>query len=541
MNDFQVNCGKRRINSRIKKITVSIWMGLFSASILIAQVYDNFTVINPYKNTKPYPYKGSFHNHTQFHPEYTHARQSPKIRLKEYRDYNTYPVYGVVGLSDHNRVTLPKNTVPSGITEGSNSPWGVDNILWIPGNESGLSNGTGVSGHMVIINASKEHTLKPDWTVLKDDQTRSGLLYISKEVPASVEFTFHGTGISWIGYKSPKGGIARVILDGEKTNYANFHANEKKYNQKVFEYNNLENTMHELKVIYESNGESNNKYMGDINLDMLIVTTSEGNVKEYGADNSTIKYKPMQYKHAAFIHDKNKTMDKKLKMLHDDGTFLVLAHPNSRLETKGKFKGMQLWSSSGYTYEELDTIFGNAKKGIQPMNYLPHALEIGNRGYDFSERTGFKNAEEKWDYLLTQGIRVLGMASDDSHGSTPLAGWVVLYTNAKSRNELTKADVMESLFTGNFYSSQGPNIDINVKGNQFTITTNKPSKIEFISAGRVIYGADNVMQATYEIKGNEIYVRGRVTREDNDWPEIGGGIGNVRSAWTNPLYIVPQK
>jgi hypothetical protein len=100
---------------------------------------------------------------------------------------------------------------------------------------------------------------------------------------------------------------------------------------------------------------------------------------------------------------------------------------------------------------------------------------------------------------------------------------------------------MESLFTGNFYSSQGPNMDIDVKGNQFTITTNKPSKIEFISGGQVIYGADNVMRATYEIKGDEVYVRGRVTREDNDWPEIGGGIGNVRSAWTNPLYIVPQK
>jgi hypothetical protein len=297
------------------------------------------------------------------------------------------------------------------------------------------------------------------------------------------------------------------------------------YKQKIFEMNNLENKKHELRAVYNHKGKSENRYMGDINLDMLLVTSAEGKITEFGADHPAIKYKPLQYKHSAFVSDEGISLDEKLKMLHDDGCFLVLAHPNSRLETTGEFKGMQLWSSSGYTYEELDTIFGSVKKGIQPMNYLPHALEIGNRGYDFSERTGYKNAEEKWDYLLAQGIRVWGMASDDSHGSTPLAGWVVLYTNAKSRNELTKADVMESLFTGN----------------QFTITTNKPSKIEFISGGQVIYGADNVMRATYEIKGDEVYVRGRVTREDNDWPEIGGGIGNVRSAWTNPLYIVPQK
>ena len=261
---------------------------------------------------------------------------------------------------------------------------------------------------------------------------------------------------------------------------------------------------------------------------------------EYGARNSALIYQPNKYKHAAHPTGVGRGVEEPLRILSEDGSFLVLAHPNARLETKGEHLGNQIWTSAGYTYEELDIIFGNPEKDIEPLSYLPHALEIGNSAYDFSPRTDFRNAEDKWDYLLKQGHRIMGIASDDSHGKTRFMGWIVVYTTSSTREELTLENVMESLFSGNFYSSQGPNMDIAINEKQFTIKTDHPSLIEFISNGEVNFFESNSLVATYSIRGNEGYIRGRVTREDKEWEYIEGGIGRYRSAWTNPLYIIKK-
>jgi hypothetical protein len=280
--------------------------------------------------------------------------------------------------------------------------------------------------------------------------------------------------------------------------------------------------------------------MGRINIDMITVLKADNSVRAYGANHPELKYHPLKYKDAVYPLGKGRGIEKPLRMLTDDGCFLILAHPNSRLEKTGEYKGTQIWTSSGYTYDELYRIFGNDEKGIEPLSHHPHALEIGNRGYDFSDRTGYKNAEEKWDYLLTQGHRIMGIASDDTHGKVSFEGWVVVYTNAPTRAELTIRDVMESMFAGNYYASQGPNMKIKVDGNKFTIRADQPALIEFISKGEVVYKQTNALTSTYLIQGNEGYIRGRVTREDPKWRNVEGEIGKNRSAWTNPIYVIPE-
>ena len=99
-------------------------------------------------------------------------------------------------------------------------------------------------------------------------------------------------------------------------------------------------------------------------------------------------------------------------------------------------------------------------------------------------------------------------------------------TNAQTRSDLTNEDVMESLFTGNFYASQGPNMEISLRKKKFTLKTDMPSLIEFIADGEVVHREENATSSTY-----------RITREDENWREVEGGIGRKRSAWTNPVYI----
>ncbi len=532
-----------RILHYIKNAKVLIFFFLIAfgiCGIFSISCQNGFKVLNPYENKKPFPYKASLHNHTRYHPDNDHASGLPGQRLRDYRDYETDPPYGIVSISDHSRVSTPWNTVPNENIEGSDAPWGVDGILWLPGNEGVIGNSRegGVYGDLLIVNVSTGQIDEIDWEVVEEPLSANGWLCFSKEMPASVELEFTGTGFKWIASKKPGGSIASIILDGEKAGEVNLYSEEAIYNQEVFYLNGLENGKHSLQLVYHRKGESEQRRIGRINVDKIVVFKDDGSLEEYGARHQSFVYKPKKYKHATYPRGEGRSVEEAFRMLSDDGCFLVLPHPNSRLVTEGEFKGMQLWNSSGYTYDELDMIFGNTEKGIEGLSYLPHALEIGNRGYDFSERTGYKNAEEKWDYLLSQGHRILGIASDDTHGAVTPEGWIVVNTHAATRDKLTIDDVMESLFSGNFYSSQGPGMTIKVNGDKFTVQTDQPALIEFISQGKVVQSEAGVLTATYHIKGNEIYVRGRVTRTDENWREIDGGIGRKRSAWTNPLYVI---
>lgn len=502
----------------------------------------DYSIINPYETVKPFPYKATLHNHSAYHPEYTHAKEPPAQRLKNYRDYETYPPYGIIGISDHERITTPWNTIPSGIIEGSDAPWGIDDILWIPGDESNIGNqkSGGIFGDMVIVNVSTDNINEANWEISKDSLSGSGWIYTSREVPASVELKFTGTGFKWIARKEPGGGIVKVFVDDEEIGEANLFSESLNYQQQVFHFNELGARQHSLKLVYDRKGSSNERYMGKINMDMIIVSQADGSEVKYEANNQSFIYLPKVLKHSVHPRGKGRGVEEAFKTLRNGGCFLALAHPNARLETDGEHKGEQLWTSAGYTYAELDTIFGNREKGLEPLSYLPHAMEIGNKGYDFSPRTNFTNAEEKWDYVLKQGIRVMGTASDDTHGKVNPGGWVVVNTNAKLRGELTIPDVMESLFSGNYYSSQGPVMTVSVDKKKFTIKTDTPSLIEFISQGKVIHSEKNSSSATYKINGNEGYVRARVTQTNEKWEELENGIGKRRSAWTNPVYIISK-
>jgi len=107
-------------------------------------------------------------------------------------------------------------------------------------------------------------------------------------------------------------------------------------------------------------------------------------------------------------------------------------------------------------------------------------------------------------------------------------------------DELTQEEFMASLLSGNFYASQGPEITgIDVEGKTIIVTTVQPSLIEFIGrGGDILASFTEATRGAYLVRGDEIYVRARVTRDCPETGlEVGGGVGYRRSAWTNPFYL----
>ena len=171
------------------------------------------------------------------------------------------------------------------------------------------------------------------------------------------------------------------------------------------------------------------------------------------------------------------------------GGLAWLAHPND--------------IDKPWTFEEMAELIGyNGIEVFNPNNYLV-------------------NADEKWDYILTELDRITAIAVDDCHDvSTGInRGWVMVFADS-----LTKSEILTSLEKGNFYSTKGPIINaVKVEGNTIRIKLNQTSLITWIGAGGSILREAIGVEDTYVVRGTEKYVRIRV--------------GNSVHAWTNPVYI----
>lgn len=145
---------------------------------------------------------------------------------------------------------------------------------------------------------------------------------------------------------------------------------------------------------------------------------------------------------------------------------------------------------------------------------------------------GWQSSEEIWDSLLTGGKRIYAVGVDDSHhfkkpgerDAAPGRAWVVVRAAA-----LEAAQILAALDSGDFYASTGPEIDFySVANGKITVRIRQYSlnkySIRFIGAGGRVLQTSNDLQATYEVKGGEGYVRVKVT-------DSNGG-----TAWLQPTW-----
>jgi hypothetical protein len=147
---------------------------------------------------------------------------------------------------------------------------------------------------------------------------------------------------------------------------------------------------------------------------------------------------------------------------------------------------------------------------------------------------GYPSLEEVWDILLTGGKLLYGIAVDDAHhfkrpydpdASRPGRGWVVVRAE-----KLQPEAILAAMERGDFYASTGVEIE-DYAANAETITIRIREKAltkfrtTFIGKGGSILATVTTNPAVYTIRGDEGYVRARVTDS------------NGHIAWLQPMVI----
>lgn len=146
---------------------------------------------------------------------------------------------------------------------------------------------------------------------------------------------------------------------------------------------------------------------------------------------------------------------------------------------------------------------------------------------------GKPSVEEIWDYLLTAGKRIYGIAVDDAHHfqgefgphrSNPGRGWIAV--RARSLNA---QEIMANLEAGLFYASTGVELeDVKITATTIEIVIRQRSDFmyttEFLGPHGQILSRAGGTTPVYELKANVGYVRARVK-------DSGGAI-----AWVQPVF-----
>ena len=198
-----------------------------------------------------------------------------------------------------------------------------------------------------------------------------------------------------------------------------------------------------------------------------------------------------------------------ISTIRDTKAAPIIAHPNFR------------WS---FGSEELKKA-GNCLL-FELFNAHP---AVNNTGWGDRQST-----EEMWDSVLSSGKIIYAVASDDAHcfrdpwartEARPNQGWVMV-----EAEELTAEAVVEALEKGRFYSSTGVELEDYQADNSSVMVKVKQERdaqyrLQFIGREGKVFFENYENQATYILKGNEMYIRIKI--EDS----------NGNRAWTQPVWI----
>ncbi len=179
------------------------------------------------------------------------------------------------------------------------------------------------------------------------------------------------------------------------------------------------------------------------------------------------------------------------------------------------------------TAQELQQVRNN--RLFEVFNGHPQVNNVGGGGVP--------GLEEAWDAILTNGTLLYGIAVDDAHmfkapGNPDVAGpgrgWVVV----RAPNMEARA-LLDALERGDFYASTGVELtDYQATARQITVTVKETAfskyRIQFIGKGGRVLREVTEPSATYDIRGDEGYVRARVLES------------NGRLAWCQPIMVSAQ-
>jgi len=195
---------------------------------------------------------------------------------------------------------------------------------------------------------------------------------------------------------------------------------------------------------------------------------------------------------------------------------------------------------------------------IRPVERL-HLFELHNGHPDvhnFGDSTHV-STERMWDALLTDGMLIYGVSSDDAHQfqtwgtdiSNPGRGWVMVRADT-----LTPASVTRAVRGGRFYATSGVLLEDVRRGRRYAVRVDEEGtrremgsayltghhvedgppgfEIQFIGSGGEILQRVRETEAMFTIPDEEAYVRSRVIFRRL---RSGGGY-EAFYAWTQPFF-----
>ena len=161
------------------------------------------------------------------------------------------------------------------------------------------------------------------------------------------------------------------------------------------------------------------------------------------------------------------------------------------------------------------------------------AVEVYN---DTCAGIGKSTSEVQWDDLLDRKGPLLGIATDDAHGSEHdcFHGWVMVKSP-----DLTRENILAALTSGAFYSTTGPTIeDLDIvsteadgKAVRKVVVRCSPARSIVFKAqrarGRQVVARNGQLleEAEFQLSGGEKYLRVEITDEQG------------RKAWSNPFFF----
>ena len=153
-----------------------------------------------------------------------------------------------------------------------------------------------------------------------------------------------------------------------------------------------------------------------------------------------------------------------------------------------------------------------------------HAIEIYNHGTAVEYDRG-----QDWPFcemLLNEGWHLHGYASDDAHLLTydSLGGWV------RVKSESLEPDaLLQALKTGQFYSSQGPEIhDIQIEDQEVVVECSPASGIALLGRGS---------RSTPKMGRDMTSARLPLKRYQNSYFRVTVTDSQGHKAWSNPIWL----
>jgi len=147
------------------------------------------------------------------------------------------------------------------------------------------------------------------------------------------------------------------------------------------------------------------------------------------------------------------------------------------------------------------------------------AMEIYNNGCEVEGYYGYH--PQAYDEMLRTGNKLFCVSSDDNHnrhdlnssGSDSFGGFIMVNSNS-----LQYKDVMDALRSGDFYSSQGPEIhEISIENNDLSVKCSNAGLIVVYTDSRKCYikRGEAMKEAEFQLTGQDEYIRVMIRGEGN--------------------------